>query len=80
MSTADAARSRFGLELPEKHPEAEDDGGPDAQRQREDADKSGARTAPSGRDSMQSAMLLLIVGLEACWVGLLIYVAYRLLA
>jgi len=80
MSTADAARSRFGLELPEQHPDAEDDGGPDAQRQRDDADESGARAASPGQISMQSAMLLLLVGLEACWLGFLIYVAHRLLA
>lgn len=78
MSTADAAPSQFGLELPEQHPDAENNGGPDAQRHRDDSDKSSVDASSSGQASLQSAMVLLMMGLEAGWVGFLIYLAHRL--
>ena len=72
MSTADVGQEPVGLGLPNEQPEADDQGRPDAKAEHGNQ-KHGAFDALIGRFFLAAVVLT-----QTLWLGMLLYLGYRL--
>jgi len=79
MSTVEIGQRQTWPDLGEKRPEGKDDGRPDAQRERDDADDHVLLRVAPGR-AVERVVISLFIALQACWVTFLVYLAHRLVA